>query len=831
MAKAKRSVNKGKSKKQNKEEELNPFFTKVRIGKIFGFGFVLTAMFLTVAFLSYFLTWKEDQDKVLDASWQLIFNKDLDIANHLGNLGALFGHLFFFDLFGIASFLVIAVLIAWGINLIAAKKVVKAEKITMHSVFLISWIVAFCGFILGNYAFPFEGGLGNLISSWLTGVIGRIGLGILLAFTGGLYAYYFVSKPTFLSKLNFGSTKHKTNNVFEFEEDSFDKVMYDLDGNKIDPNKDPFTHRKDETFEEINKEVELSPVNDSKEPFLKEKPIEETQENVIQLEKDVTPNHTTKKKNAEEDLELAIEEVKKEKIESSNEVTTKISDTPYDPTLDLPGYKFPTLDLLEDHGEGEIQINKEELEQNKNQIIETLSNYNIKISKIKATVGPTVTLYEIVPAPGVRISKIKNLEDDVALSLAALGIRIIAPIPGKGTIGIEVPNEKKAVVSMKYMLASEKFRNCKMQLPMAIGKTITNEIYITDLAKMPHLLMAGATGQGKSVGLNAILVSLLYWCHPSELKFVLVDPKKVELNIYKSIEKHYLAKLPGEEEPIITDTKKVIHTLNALCIEMDERYDLLKNANVRNLSEYNKKFIARKLNPLKGHRFLPFIVLVVDEFADLMMTAGKEVEMPIARLAQLARAIGIHLVIATQRPSVNIITGVIKANFPGRMAFKVTSKVDSRTILDASGADQLIGRGDLLLSINGNIVRLQCPFVDTPEVDAIAGFIGEQKGYEEAFLLPEYNDPKDESSKLGSPLEDIDPMFEEAARMIVQHQQGSTSLIQRRLKLGYNRAGRIMDQLEAAGIVGPNAGSKAREVYIPDEYELERFLQQMQEGV
>ncbi|MEZ5008029.1 MAG: DNA translocase FtsK [Chitinophagales bacterium] len=836
MAKAKRRASKVSTNKTKQDEHLDPFFTKERIGKFFGFGFVLLSLFLMVAFLSYFFTWKQDQDKVLEASWQLIFNRDLQIANHLGNLGALFGHLFFFDLFGIASFLVIGILGAFGINLVAGKKVLKAGIITMHALFLIIWIATFCGFLAGNNAFPFAGGLGVNLSGWLSGIIGDIGLGILLGFSGILYTYYFIGRPQFLANIGRRlKEKSERESTEDADEDNFEKVMYDLNGNKIEPNKDPFTHRKDKTFEkiELENEIDLSTdndVDDSNEPYLIDKTIDKEEPNEIKLETKTTASSSSKKE--EEEVELDIEKVKEEKIESSNEVTHKVSDMPYDPTLDLPGYKFPTLDLLEDHGEGEIQINKEELEQNKNQIIETLSNYNIQISKIKATVGPTVTLYEIVPAPGVRISKIKNLEDDVALSLAALGIRIIAPIPGKGTIGIEVPNERKSIVSMKYMLASEKFRNSNMQLPMALGKTITNEIYITDLAKMPHLLMAGATGQGKSVGLNAILVSLLYWCHPSELKFVLVDPKKVELNIYKAIEKHYLAKLPGEDEPIITDTKKVIHTLNALCIEMDERYDLLKNANVRNLSEYNKKFKSRKLNPLKGHRFLPFIVLVIDEFADLMMTAGKEVEMPIARLAQLARAIGIHLVIATQRPSVNIITGVIKANFPGRMAFKVTSKVDSRTILDASGADQLIGRGDLLLSINGNIVRLQCPFVDTPEVDEIVKFIGDQRGYEEAFMLPEYIDPKDESNRMGEdPLEDIDPLFEDAARLIVQHQQGSTSLIQRRMKLGYNRAGRIMDQLEAAGIVGPNAGSKARDVLFPDEYELERFLQQMQEGV
>ena len=496
---------------------------------------------------------------------------------------------------------------------------------------------------------------------------------------------------------------------------------------------------------------------------------------------------------------------------------------PYDPILDLRDYKYPVLDLLANHGSDKIVQDANELENNKNQIISTLRNYDIEIQKIYATVGPTVTLYEIIPAAGVRISRIKNLEDDIALSLAALGIRIIAPIPGKGTIGIEVPNAKKSVVSMKTLLSSEKFQNNYFSLPIAIGKKIDNENFIVDLASMPHLLMAGATGQGKSVGLNAILVSLLYKKHPSQLKFVLVDPKKVELSIYKTIENHFLAKLPGEEDAIITDTKKVVHTLNALCIEMDNRYDLLKEAGCRNIKEYNEKFVSRKLNPEKGHQFLPFIVLVVDEFADLIMTAGKEVEMPIARLAQLARAVGIHLIIATQRPSVNIITGTIKANFPARIAFKVSSKIDSRTILDAGGAEQLIGKGDMLISYNGDIVRLQCAFVDTPEVDKIVDFIGEQRGYPQAFLLPEYIDEKEMEGK-DFDMGDKDALFEDAARLIVASQVGSTSLLQRRMKLGYNRAGRLMDQLEAAGIVGGNQGSKARDVLVKTEADLQQLL-------
>jgi len=501
----------------------------------------------------------------------------------------------------------------------------------------------------------------------------------------------------------------------------------------------------------------------------------------------------------------------------------------YDPTLSLSKYKLPDVNLLEEHGSDKIKIDKVELEKNKNQIIQTLINYKIEISKIMATVGPTVTLYEIVPAPGVRISKIKSLEDDIALSLAALGIRIIAPIPGKGTIGIEVPNVNKEIVSMKSMIASEKFRNSTMDLPICLGKTISNEIYIADLAKMPHLLMAGATGQGKSVGINSILISLLYKKHPSELKFVLVDPKKVELSIYSAIEKHFLAKLPGEEDAIITDTRKVVSTLNALCIEMDQRYDLLKKANVRNLKEYNAKFVARKLNPHKGHKYMPLIVVIVDEFADLIMTAGKEVEMPIARIAQLARAIGIHLILATQRPSVNIITGTIKANFPARISFKVASKIDSRTILDMGGADQLIGRGDMLLSLGSDLIRLQCGFVDTPEVDKIVHAVSVQQGFGEAFLLPEVVDEAnpDGGGKGGLSAGDRDEMFEDAARVIVQNQMGSTSLIQRRLKLGYNRAGRLMDQLEDAGIVGPNLGSKAREVLYNNEQELERYLNSM----
>jgi len=559
---------------------------------------------------------------------------------------------------------------------------------------------------------------------------------------------------------------------------------------------------------EEDPEPEPTPVPVKKEPVAVKKP-----ELKIQFDDEV-------------DMELEIQERfedEEEEVIIPTRTKTVQPGEMYDPLLDLSNYQYPSIDLLEAHGSEKIVQDTNELEANKNQIIATLKNYDIAIQRIAATVGPTVTLYEIVPAPGVRISRIKNLEDDIALSLAALGIRIIAPIPGKGTIGIEVPNVKKSIVSMKTLLASEKFQSNTFSLPIAIGKKIDNENFIVDLATMPHLLMAGATGQGKSVGINTLLVSLLYKKHPAQLKFVLIDPKKVELSLYRVIEKHFLAMLPGEEEPIITDTKKVVHTLNALCIEMDNRYDLLKEAGCRNIKEYNEKFTKRRLNPNKGHQYLPFIVLVIDEFADLIMTAGKEVEMPIARLAQLARAIGIHLIIATQRPSVNIITGTIKANFPARIAFKVSSKIDSRTILDAGGAEQLIGKGDMLVSYNGEITRLQCAFVDTPEVEEVCHFIGEQHGYPEAFKLPEYVDEKEADGKEFD-LADKDPLFEEAARLIVQNQMGSTSLIQRRMKLGYNRAGRLMDQLEMAGIVGPNLGSKAREVICKTEMELQDVL-------
>lgn len=582
------------------------------------------------------------------------------------------------------------------------------------------------------------------------------------------------------------------------------------------------------------------------EPVLDEFEEESLDEDEEEIEDDgsswtiKSDSKTDKPKSTTHDLALNIESTVPDKTieEPSEEKKFSVTKTdgeektaeevqnldPYDPTLDLPHYKYPTLELLNSYDLQKVTVTRQELEDNKNKIVETLVNFKIGIQEIKATIGPTVTLYEIVPDPGVKISKIKNLEDDIALSLAALGIRIIAPIPGKGTIGIEVPNKNRELVPARSVIGTEKFMKSDKDLPIALGKTISNEVFVVDLAKMPHLLMAGATGQGKSVGLNMILASLVYKKHPSQLKFVLVDPKKVELTLFNKIERHFLAKLPGSEEAIITDTKKVIYTLNSLCIEMDNRYDMLKDAGCRNLKEYNAKFVARKLNPDKGHRFMPYIVLVIDELADLMMTAGKEIEAPIARLAQLARAIGIHLVVATQRPSVNVITGIIKANFPARLSFRVTSKIDSRTILDSGGADQLIGQGDMLLSSGSEVTRLQCAFLDTPEVDAICDWIGEQKGYSDAYLLPEFEGEESDSGLADIDLADRDPLFDDAARLIVMHQQGSTSLIQRKLKLGYNRAGRIVDQLEAAGIVGAFEGSKAREVLVQDEASLERLL-------
>ncbi|MBO9201208.1 MULTISPECIES: FtsK/SpoIIIE family DNA translocase [Niastella] len=804
-----------------------------RTHKIAGAFSILISLFLFIAFASYLFTWKEDQDEVLNKGVAILLPGDVKTTNLLGNLGAYISHLFFYKGFGAASFMFCSLFFVIGVNALLGAKIFNLWRNVRYVIVSLLFFSVVFAFVFRGGAFAWGGAVGNMGSDWLVRMIGSVGTAALLLLGGLAYVIWRfnpVFKAPTLSKPKATEPVKEVVSVVVTKEETEKPVVKPV-GNKLKDGlgvirKNPITDPEEEPMDLqlVEKEGE-----EEEEPWDEEVEEIEEEEEVEEAPVEVTPvlGKNGRKKPDLAQLELEIKsypEVDQPPVTVEEpKVEPVISQEPYDPSLELRDYKFPSLELLELHGSERIIQDPQELETNKNQIINTLKNYDIEIQKISATVGPTVTLYEIVPAAGVRISRIKNLEDDIALSLAALGIRIIAPIPGKGTVGIEVPNVKKTVVSMRSMLSSEKFQNNSFSLPIAIGKKIDNENFIVDLTTMPHLLMAGATGQGKSVGLNAILVSLLYKKHPSQIKLVLVDPKKVELSLYRHIETHFLAKLPGEDEAIITDTKKVIHTLNALCIEMDNRYDLLKEAGARNIREYNEKFIKRKLNPQKGHQFLPFIVLVVDEFADLIMTAGKEVEMPIARLAQLARAVGIHLIIATQRPSVNIITGTIKANFPVRIAFKVSSKIDSRTILDAGGAEQLIGKGDMLISYNGEITRLQCAFVDTPEVDSICDFIGTQEGYPQAFFLPEYVDEKQfEGKELD--LEDRDTLFESAARMIVTSQMGSTSLLQRRMKLGYNRAGRLMDQLEAAGIVGPSQGSKARDVLVKTEADLEMIL-------
>lgn len=836
-----KSTVKSEKKSQDRKEFLPKFdFNDGRLIKIIGLLFIVFSVYFLVAFTSYLFTWEEDQSYVIDSNggWSNFFKSTEElkqegipsVQNWLGKLGALLAHQFIYKWFGVASFLFVFVFFVIGYRLLFKVKIFSVEKTLAYSFFFLLFISLALGYahaFIAKTPHFLEGQFGYWSNKLLTIQIGQTGVAGLIIFLGLsvlIVAYNIDFKLPQREKLpnprRIISENETTENIEIEPENVRQPVEFNLNerlgqqkqAQNVMANTNRFDSLMNDSDEEEAKEDDGSRENillDAKSniatPLV---PLSSIPMEVLNEEED------------EEVPDLTVEKTSEEK--TSEDLVEQFGQ--YDPTLDLSGYKAPGLDLLEDYGNKKISVNSEELEQNKNKIVETLGNYNIEIDKIKATIGPTVTLYEIVPAPGVRISKIKNLEDDIALSLAALGIRIIAPMPGKGTIGIEVPNSHPEMVSMRSVLATEKFQQSNMDLPIALGKTISNEVFIADLAKMPHLLVAGATGQGKSVGINSILVSLLYKKHPAELKFVLVDPKKVELTLFNKIERHFLAKLPGGDDAIITDTKKVINTLNSLCIEMDQRYDLLKDAQVRNLKEYNVKFIKRKLNPENGHRFLPYIVLVVDEFADLIMTAGKEVETPIARLAQLARAIGIHLVLATQRPSVNVITGTIKANFPARLAFRVLSKIDSRTILDTGGADQLIGRGDMLLASGSDLTRLQCAFVDTPEVDRISDFIGGQRGYSDAYLLPEYIDENGEGSVKDFDPEDRDPLFEEAAQLIVNHQQGSTSLIQRKMKLGYNRAGRIIDQLEAAGVVGPFEGSKAREVLIPDMYALEQFL-------
>ncbi|MBT8299202.1 MAG: DNA translocase FtsK, partial [Maribacter sp.] len=757
---------------------------------ILGSLLMLFSVALFFAFISFYFTWQEDQSLLSE-----FVNRNEQAKNLLNKFGASISHLFVYKGFGVASLIIPILLFYTGLYMFLSLTKKGLLRKWIWGLLFVIWISITLGFFAIEK--PLLGGLvGYEMNDFLQDYTGKIGVFLLLLFglififvrlfnftPDTLFEYFKTKKEAIAAEFKKNPTE--TTSTIEFDKEDDAPIVIDT-----------YTHK-----EHI--------------PHLEKEKIADDFEITLPKEELVE----------EEVLAMEVEKIVEEKEEKDNIADKLVDDFgEFDPTLELGNYKFPTIDLLQQHGtSGGITINQEELEENKNKIVETLKNYKIGIAQIKATIGPTVTLYEIVPEAGVRISKIKNLEDDIALSLAALGIRIIAPIPGKGTIGIEVPNKKPTVVSMRSVIASSKFQKAEMQLPIAFGKTISNETFVVDLAKMPHLLMAGATGQGKSVGLNAVITSLLYKKHPAEVKFILVDPKKVELTLYNKIERHFLAKLPDSDEAIITDNTKVINTLNSLCIEMDNRYELLKLAMVRNIKEYNTKFKARKLNPHDGHKFLPYIVLIIDEFADLIMTAGKEVETPIARLAQLARAIGIHLIIATQRPSVNVITGIIKANFPARIAFRVTSKIDSRTILDAQGADQLIGRGDMLFTQGNEVTRLQCAFVDTPEVEKITEYIGSQRAYPQAHELPEYVG-EESGTSIDYEISERDAMFKDAAQVIVIAQQGSASLLQRKLKLGYNRAGRIIDQLEAAGIVGPFEGSKARQVLVPDMMALDQLL-------
>ena len=745
-----------------------------------------------VASTSTLFTWTSDYSALELGFAQVLSQRDIVIQNTLGSIGAAVGMVVTVRGFGIASLLLWTVVMAFGLRWGLGIEI-RALRWARRSLLRALLITTGLALLPWNAGDAVVGDYGRVIATWSTHWLGLLGAGLTWMVLALIHTVWvFQLRPQMLGQ-------HLANRFAA--SDVLNEAPMNEEAELI-PDEGPLV-------------VDLS----GNEP-IQSPPWNEDDEDLV-LEPSMA---------AEDDLDLEIQSTVEAPQASPAMVKVAAASEmgPYDPRRDLSRYQTPPLQLLNDYGQSTAKVDQEELEANKERILETLRNYKIEISKIKATVGPTVTLYEIVPEAGVRISKIKSLEDDIALSLSALGIRIIAPIPGKGTIGIEVPNRNPQMVSMRSVLASERFQNSDMDLPLALGKTISNEVFIVDLAKMPHLLMAGATGQGKSVGLNAIIASILYKKHPAEVKFVLVDPKKVELTLYNTIERHFLAKLPGDDEAIITDTNKVIHTLNSLCIEMDQRYELLKSAMVRNLKEYNVKFTARKLNPEEGHRYLPYIILVIDEFADLIMTAGKEVEMPIARLAQLARAIGIHLIVATQRPSVNVITGIIKANFPTRIAFKVSAKIDSRTILDAGGAEQLIGKGDMLISSGNDLIRLQCAFLDTPEVEQICEFIGNQQGYPDAYQLPEY---ESEEGSLGGggnfSAEERDSMFEEAARMVVIHQQGSASLLQRKLKLGYNRAGRLVDQLEDAGIIGPFEGSKARQVLIQDEVQLNERLKNL----
>jgi DNA segregation ATPase FtsK/SpoIIIE, S-DNA-T family len=834
----KNEVKEAAPKKTKEKSNKVPIWKDERYQRVLGLFFIVFAFYLLVAFTSYLFTWTSD-DNLFSRTGSLLADNTIAAENWMGRMGALISYIFIKKWFGIASYLFVLMFFVSGMKLFLNIKVLPLSSTFKYSFFGVVWVSVAMGYLFRSSDYLLLGGIFGFESNkWLNGILGNIGTGIVLLFS--IISLFIIALNLSFKKR---VSESESDTVSTEEEAELTEPLTEPSGknvlrNNFIPKKD--TIEEDEIPEDdIEKEI-LSP--ETFEFTITEKKAEPVKENKVVIPEIIAQPEIQKEKTKKNNnIEFTIENESEPSItpeipvapltaeididdvaEKAKKLVSELGE--YDPKLDLPSFRFPDVNLLDEYETGgSAGVQKEELEANKNRIVATLNNYAIQIEKIKATIGPTVTLYEIIPAPGVRISRIKNLEDDIALSLSALGIRIIAPIPGKGTIGIEVPNQRPEIVSMKSLISSEKFINSQYELPIALGKTISNECFVTDLTKMPHLLMAGATGQGKSVGLNAIITSLLYKKHPSQLKFILVDPKKVELTLYTKIERHYLAKLPDSEEAIITDVKKVVRTLNSLCVEMDQRYDLLRDATVRNIKEYNEKFVNRKLNPENGHRYLPYIVLVVDEFADLILNAGREIETPITRLAQLARAIGIHLIIATQRPSVNIITGTIKANFPARLAFRVISKIDSRTILDIGGADQLIGRGDMLMSTGSDLIRLQCAFVDLHEVERITAFIGEQRGYPDAFHLPEFNDDSGDEGK-SIDTSDRDDLFEEAARIIVLHQQGSTSLLQRKLKLGYNRAGRIVDQLEAAGIIGPFEGSKAREVRVKDEISLEQFL-------
>jgi S-DNA-T family DNA segregation ATPase FtsK/SpoIIIE len=800
-----------KSTKKKKEAGVKKERDNTLIKKALGALLMLFSVFVFIASVSYLFSWRADHSILNTGMSDFVFKfQDNLPQNIMGKLGALLAHIFMYDGFGIGSFLLYPIFFIIGYNLYF-NNVFRIKPKTVSKLLVSAiWVSLVCALLLSNSLPIFSGLLGYGVFLFSKSLIGTIGMVLVLGLVTVFFLYVAFSidvleslrNKKFLKLSTDRTTGSSLDNAKIFDED---ESLFAKDN--IGMEEPAEMSETEESSRDLNFTVERTSTD--------EEPEEKKSEPTVVSEED----------QEEDGLELEIEKVvEEEKIDPSIQKERYGIDEPYDPRLDLRDFQFPKVEFLKEYEEGEkTEVTKEDLEKSKTMIVQTLNNYKIGIAQIKATIGPTVTLFEIVPDKGVRISKIKNLEDDIALSLAALGIRIIAPIPGKGTIGIEVPNKKPEIVSMYSVINSAKYRNSKAELPVCLGKTISNEVFVADLAKMPHLLMAGATGQGKSVGLNAIIVSLLYRKHPAELKFVMIDPKKVELTLFQTIERHYLAKLPGEGDAIITDNKQVITTLNSLCVEMDERYNLLQAALVRNIKEYNEKFKQRKLNPEEGHKYLPYIVVIIDEVADLIMTAGKEVEHPIGRLAQLARAIGIHLILATQRPSVNIITGTIKANFPARIAFRVSSKIDSRTILDGNGADQLIGKGDLLYSTGSEMVRLQCPFVDTPEVDTITSFIGNQRGYPDAHILPEIREESDGDASEFDP-SDRDALFEDAARIIVRHQSGSTSLIQRKLKVGYNRAGRLIDQLEASNIVGPFEGSKARTVLLPDEYALEQFL-------